>query len=83
MAHKKRKQMGQPVVAYQPARPPISLRPSVLDAVLVLGGLTAGTAFSYGVARGSEDQLVKTSGYVLAGLGGFLVLGGLVSALSD
>lgn len=53
-------------------------RMSTTGAVMKLGLAISGAAFTYGVARNSQDNLVKTAGYVTAGLLGLSVIGGVI-----
>jgi len=43
-------------------------------AAVTLGVASLGVLFSYGVAKESKSKLVKTTGYILAGLGGLVAI---------
>jgi hypothetical protein len=73
-------QLGQLVPFGQP---PASSGIRTLDAVLTLGVVTGATVFMYGAARESTSNLVKTAGYVTAGLLGASLVAGLVVAITQ
>ena len=67
-----------------PLVPPASIAPAAPSgagtaiglgaAAVTLGVASLGVLFSYGVARESKSKMVKTTGYILAGIGGLVAI---------
>lgn len=66
--------MGQQIVPLAPPTPPVSPAIALGAGALVLGLSSVGVLFTYGIARESRNKLVKTTGYIMAGVGAIAAL---------
>lgn len=66
--------MGQQLTPLVPPAAPASPVAAVGAGVAVLALSSVTVLFSYGIARESKSRLVKTTGYVLAGVGALAAL---------
>lgn len=66
--------MGQTPLPMVPPQAPVTPVAAVGAGVAVLALSSVTVLFSYGIARESKSRLVKTTGYVLAGVGALAAL---------